>query len=147
MQIMIRRFEAKDLDGVMRIWLGANVEAHGFVGRGYWEGMAEVVRGLIPQAEVYVCEREGRVVGFVGLTGEWVAGVFVAPGEQGQGIGRVLMERAKGVREGLRLGVYKRNVRAVRFYEREGFVVAEEGVDVETGEEEWVMCWGRVVGR
>lgn len=51
---MIRRFRESDLNAVMEIWLAANRQAHGFVRGQYWERNFEMVRQMLPQAEVYV---------------------------------------------------------------------------------------------
>ena len=34
---MIRRFENKDLDQVMSIWLQVNMESHSFIEADYWK--------------------------------------------------------------------------------------------------------------
>ena len=34
---MIRRFEIRDLDEVMALWLHANIESHSFIEADYWK--------------------------------------------------------------------------------------------------------------
>ena len=48
----------------------------------------------------WVAERDGRVVGYLVLTGDWVDDLFLAPGETGQGIGAALLDLAKAQRPG-----------------------------------------------
>ena len=55
---MIRKFENLDLDAVMQIWLQANLDAHAFIPASFWEAHFEMVRDLLPQAELYVHENE-----------------------------------------------------------------------------------------
>ncbi len=43
----------------------------------------------------------------------------------------------------LNLSVYEKNIRAVKFYRREGFAVRSEGVYENTGEREYFMVWKR----
>lgn len=43
----------------------------------------------------------------------------------------------------MRLNVYRKNGRALRFYQREGFAVLCEGVDKDTGETDDTMRWRR----
>ena len=77
---MIREFERdRDLDAVLQIWLETNASAHAFVPRSYWLRQSALVREALPQAEVYVeaGEDDGQVRGFVGLTGDFIAGLFV----------------------------------------------------------------------
>lgn len=141
---MIRKFERdRDLDAVLQIWLETNASAHAFVPRSYWLRQSALVREALPQAEVYVeaGEDDGQVRGFVGLTGDFIAGLFVRASAQSQGIGRALLQRAKAGRSFLRLGVYKKNPRAIAFYQREGFVIESEGLDENTDEPEFTMAW------
>ena len=43
---MIRRFENKDLDQVMSIWLQVNMESHFFIEADYWKNNYEMVREM-----------------------------------------------------------------------------------------------------
>jgi len=74
----------------------------------------------------WVAERDGRVVGYVVITGEWVDDLFLAPGETGNGIGSALLDVAKAQRpDGFRLWVFETNAGARRFYRRHGLVELE----------------------
>ena len=55
---MIRRFENKDLDQVMSIWLQVNMESHSFIEADYWKNNYEMVREMIPKAE---CKRSSKI--------------------------------------------------------------------------------------
>ena len=67
---MIRKFEARDLAAVMQIWLHGNLDAHAFIPVSFWTGHFEMVRDLLPQAELYVHEDKDtqQIDGFIGLT-------------------------------------------------------------------------------
>ena len=41
------------------------------------------------------------------------------------------------------LNVYQKNVRAIRFYRREGFQIRRSGLDAATGEPDYEMLWRR----
>ncbi len=140
---MIRHMSDLDTDAVAQLWLEANMDAHGFIPESYWRGNLERVRGMLGEAEVYVYEDAGGIEGFIGLTGSRVAGLFVRAGARGRGTGKRLLDLAKLMRDRLELGVYAKNERALRFYEREGFGISGEGVDAETGEAEYEMRWGK----
>ncbi len=74
----------------------------------------------------WVAERDGRLVGYLVLTGEWLDDLFLAPGETGQGIGAALLDVAKAERpEGFCLWVFESNRGARRFYQRHGLVELE----------------------
>lgn len=137
---MIRKCRPSDLDAVARIWLNANLDAHSFVGATYWREARDAVRAQIAQAEVYVVEEDNAIVGFVGLVGDFLAGLFVQADRRSQGLGAELLSYVKNIKSALTLHAYKQNARAVAFYQREGFVIQEDSVD-ELGFEEYVMTW------
>ncbi len=140
----IRKLRETDLECVMRIWLEANKEAHFFIPADYWQENYETVQKLLPQAEVYVYENgSGRIEGFIGLADCCVAGIFVDKAARSAGIGKRLLEHAKGLRPELTLHVYRENERAVRFYLREGFRTQETLTDSDTGAVEFLMRWER----
>jgi len=128
----------------MRIWLDTNIKAHSFVPKEYWTSHYPMVREVLPQAEIYVYENSaaGRIDGFIGLTGNYIAGIFVGEAAQSSGIGKRLLDHAKGLKPRLDLRVYQKNARAVRFYQREQFVIRSESIDADTGEKEFLMTWG-----
>ena len=142
---MIRKLEETNLDAVMQIWLDTNIKTHDFISAEYWSGNYEMVRSLLPEAEVYVYEDDstGEIVGFIGLMDTFVAGLFVKDGMQSKGIGKQLVDYAKSKKERLSLTVYQKNERAVRFYLRERFVAADEQVDENTNEIEHVLVWDK----
>lgn len=140
---MIRVLREQDLAAVMEIWLDANVKAHHFIPEAYWAGHFPAVREMLPQAEIYVFENDSshEIEGFIGLTGSYIAGIFVKEAAQSKGIGGQLLNHAKQRRTRMELSVYRKNARAVQFYQREQFAVQSERVDGDTGEKELVMAW------
>ena len=140
---MIRRLQKADVDRVMDLWLDTNLKAHNFVHAAYWRSNFEPVKEMLPQAEVYVYESAGEIQGFVGLSGEYIEGIFVVDEMQSQGIGRRLLDHMKATKDTLYLSVYQKNTRAIRCYHREGFVIQREGLDESTGEKEYAMLWQR----
>lgn len=140
---MIREMKRPDLDAVAAIWLDGNRKAHDFIPPQYWEGNFEAVRKMLPDAELYIYEDGDGIQGFVGLDGDYIAGIFVRSGVQSRGIGKQLMDFVKAVRSRLTLSVYQKNERAAQFYRREGFAVLRERTDKNTGETEYFMGWER----
>ncbi|MCI8949679.1 MAG: GNAT family N-acetyltransferase [Lachnospiraceae bacterium] len=138
---MIRNFKSADINTVMSIWLNANKDAHDFIDAAYWENHFDAVKMMIPQAEVYVSERNGKVSGFIGLAGNDIAGIFVEQSERAKGMGSELLNFAQKERGRLNLNVYKKNVSAVNFYKRRGFKIVAENMDMETTEIEYHMTW------
>ena len=140
---MIRRFENKDLDQVMSIWLQVNMESHSFIEADYWKNNYEMVREMIPKAEVLVSEENGQIRGFIGLIDTYIGGIFVRAAEQSKGVGTGLLHTVMKSRDNLRLNVYKKNMRAVSFYQHCGFQIKNQEIDESTSEEEYMMEWYR----
>ena len=138
---MIRKFETQDLDAVMQIWLHGNLNAHAFIAASFWTEHFEMVRDLLPQAELYVHEDAGtrQIDGFIGLTENHIEGIFVAESARSKGVGKSLLEYAKSCKPYLTLSVYQKNERALAFYRREQFTVQSEGIDEDTNEAEIQM--------
>ena len=138
---MIRKLLNGDIDRVADIWLKTNLKAHSFISEQYWISNYERVKEMLPQAEVYVYEDDKMIQGFVGLSNEYMEGIFVSDEMQSCGIGKLLLEYIKNKKVRLRLNVYQKNARAISFYQREGFDIQCEGADAATGEKEYTMLW------
>ena len=140
---MIRALRTSDMDRVASIWLETNLQAHSFIPAEYWKSNLEYVREALPLAEVHVYEDAQGVQGFIGLDGDHIEGLFVAKEMRSHGIGKQLMDHVKQGRVALTLEAYRKNAGAVRFYQREGFTIQGEDLDVSTGEMEYSMQWRR----
>ncbi len=138
---MIREIQKKDIDKVAELWLETNICAHEFVPEQYWRDNFEKVKEMFGQAEIYVYESGQDIQGFVGLNKDYIAGIFVRKNIQSNGIGKQLLDYVKTIKNQLELSVYEKNIRAVKFYEREGFVIQSTGKDSHTGEKEYTMSW------
>ena len=138
---MIRKLRKTDLDEVAYIWLHTNKKAHDFIPETYWDEHFEMVKGILGDAEIYVFEEQEQIKGFVGLDGEYIAGIFVREKEQSLGIGKQLLDFVKSLKGQLKLNVYQKNERAIKFYTREQFEIQDEQTDEATGEAEYLMLW------
>lgn len=141
---MIRKYQPQDEDAVIHVWLEASVIAHHFIPRSYWEENAECMREIyIPQSETFVHtdDTTGEVIGFISLSGDYLAAIFVDPARQGEGIGQALMAHTKTLKSKLELNVYQENTQAITFYKRQGFTIAREQTDEITGQKEYVMVY------
>ena len=138
---MIRKLQKVDINRVADIWLKTNLKAHFFIPEQYWISNYEFVKEMLPQAEVYVYEDDKMIQGFIGVSDEYIEGIFVSDEMQSCGIGKMLLDYIKDKKDRLQLKVYQKNVRAMSFYQREGFTIQSEGMDEFTGEKEYVMNW------
>ena len=140
---MIRKLRKTDIDKVADIWLATNLKAHSFIPAQYWKSNFELVKELLLQATAYVYEDKQEIQGFVGLNDEYIEGIFVSNEMRSHGIGKALLNYAKNKRNKLFLNVYQKNVRAIAFYQREGFEIQQSCFDEATKEKEYVMAWQR----
>lgn len=140
---MIRELRKVDINKVAEIWLDTNIKTHYFISAQYWKSNFELVKEkeLLLQATVYVYEDKQEIQGFIGLSNEYIEGIFVSAEMQSQGIGKILLNYVKGKRNKLILNVYQKNTRAISFYQREGFEIQYSGLDEATGEKDYVMAW------
>lgn len=138
---MIRKLQNTDINRVADIWLETNIEAHHFISAQYWKNNFETVKGMLMQAEVYVYEDADNIQGFVGLSDDYIAGIFVWNEAQAHGIGKQLLDFVKSIKKQLSLSVYQKNVQAINFYQRENFKIQCEHTDEMTGEKEYHMIW------
>lgn len=139
---MIRKLRENDLAAVIEIWLDSNIKAHYFIPKEYWISNYPAVKEMLPQAEVYVYEEEDtqQIIGFIGLTENYIAGIFVQENAQSRGIGKRLLNYVKEIKTNLSLNVYQKNVRAISFYQREQFIIQSENTD-ENNEKKFIMSW------
>lgn len=142
---MIRQFKKNDLSAVMQIWLDTNIKAHDFIPKEYWENNYEIIKEILPDAEIYVHvdDTAGFVDGFIGLTDNYIAGIFVKEDKQSKGIGKQLLNYVKNIKPNISLSVYQKNTKAVRFYKREQFKIVSENVDDINNEKEFIMEWNK----
>lgn len=138
---MIRKFEREDTLQVMQIWLEGNIETHDFIRKDYWVSHCSLVQEQLLQADIYVYEQDKNIQGFVGMTGDYLAGIFVDKKHRSMGIGKSLLEYIKKNYPEFSLNVYQKNRRAVNFYLREGLFIDSKGVDEDTGETDYTMRW------
>ena len=138
---MIRELRKVYINKVAEIWLDTNIKTHYFISAQYWKSNFELVKELLLQATVYVYEDKQEIQGFIGLSNEYIEGIFVSAEMQSQGIGKILLNYVKGKRNKLILNVYQKNTRAISFYQREGFEIQYSGLDEATGEKDYVMAW------
>jgi putative acetyltransferase len=132
--IMIREYRPSDLDDLLRTWAAASAVAHSFLSKEFLERERRSIPNVyLPNAETWIWEADGHVVGFISLLGNEVGAIFVDPRFHGAGIGRALMDRARAARGELEVEVFKDNAIGRAFYARYGFEPLHEKVHEETG--------------
>jgi putative acetyltransferase len=99
---------------------------------------------LVPAATITLAEADGRMAGFVTVDPRTfdLDQLVVAPEAWGRGIASALLVEAKRISPaGLDLHVNKDNARAIRFYEKHGFVICGEALNWRSGAPVHKMSW------
>lgn len=138
---MIRKFKKSDISAVMEIWKNENIRTHNFIEKEYWEKNYEYVKDILPNADIYVYILDEHIVGFVGVNNNYIEGIFVDIKNQHSRIGTSLLDKIKENKENLTLSVYKKNTNAIKFYEKNNFIIISENIDENTNEIEYIMTW------
>jgi putative acetyltransferase len=99
---------------------------------------------LVPVATIMVAEADEVLLGFVTVDPRTfdLDQIVVTPEVQGQGVASALIAEARRISPaGLDLHVNKDNVRAIRFYEKQGFVISGEAINWRSGAPVHKMSW------
>ena len=141
----LRPYRAEDEDATVTLWQRTWQQAYpeiDFAARVAW--WRERWRSeLVPNAAIIVAEQENALVGFVTIDGQgYLDQLVVSPDRWGSDLANALVEEAKRLSPGgVTLLVNKDNARAIRFYERNGFVHAGEDVNPTSGRPVLKMAW------
>lgn len=135
---MIREFISTDLDKVMAIWLQGNEQAHNFIDSNFFKQNFDIVKMLIPMSTVYVQDLDG-VKGFIGITENYISGLFVEQNYRQQGTGKALVNKAKQRYNQLFVHVYKKNTDAINFFLSQNFEIISESINEESNESELLL--------
>jgi putative acetyltransferase len=141
----LRPYRGEDEDAAIALWLQTWQQAYpsiDFAGRENW--WRERWRSeLVPKAEIIVAEQAGALIGFVTIDASgYLDQLVVAPGHWGSKLATALVDEAKRLSpDCIRLLVNTDNIRAIRFYERNGFAHAGEDVNPTSGRPVLRMEW------
>ena len=140
---MIRKFTDSDIEKILAIWLEGSQQSHSFIKEEYWQKMLPSVRKYyLPNTETYVFEDKHQIKGFIStIDDKYVGALFVAPKYQNQNIGTKLLNYTKKLYPELSLKVFCKNIKALHFYQKNGFKIMSEQIDESTKEQELLMSW------
>ncbi len=120
---------------MLAAWESASRVAHPFLTKAFLEQERDNIPNVyLPNAETWVAEQGGKVVGFIALIGQEVGAIFVDSLCHGTGVGRALMDKALALRGGLEVEVFEANAIGRRFYDRYGFEAVAQSIHEPTGQ-------------
>ena len=141
----LRPYRADDEDALIALWQRTWQQAYptiDFAARVNW--WRERWRSeLVPKAAIVVAEQDGAPVGFVTIDASgYLDQLAVAPDHWGSELATTLVNEAKRRSpDRITLLVNQDNARAIRFYERNGFMHAGEDVNPTSGRPVKKMEW------
>jgi len=148
--VRLRRYRARDEDAAIALWLRTWQAAYpsiDFNARVAW-WRKRWRSELVPAAAIVVAEAanntEDNMIGFVTVDPRtrYLDQIVVAPERWGSGIGEALIAEARRLSPaGLDLDVNIDNTRAIRFYQKLGFVISGAGVNAISGKPVHRMSW------
>jgi GNAT superfamily N-acetyltransferase len=84
---------------------------------------------LIPNSQVWVVEQNDAFIGMMAIVEKqrinWIEQLYVLPQATGQGVGSLLIAKAKSLNLPIRLRTFQENLDARHFYEQQGFKIIE----------------------
>ncbi len=95
----------------------------------------------LPNSTVYTLKIGGDIVGFIALVDNYIAALFVKRSYMGISCGSSLIDYVKTKFKTLVLKVYIKNVSAIKFYKKHGFVELSTSINEDTNEIEFEMQW------
>lgn len=145
-RMTLRPYEARDEEQAIALWLRSWQAAYpriDFAERLEW-WRQRWRNEIVIAAEIIVAERAGEILGFVTVDADtlYLDQIVVAPEHWGSGLGGALIGQAKRISpSGLDLDVNTDNARAIRFYNKCGFVVSGAGKNPISGRPVHRMSW------
>ena len=143
----LRPYRTEDEDAAIALWQQTWQRAYpqiDFAARVTW--WRERWRSeLVPKAAIMVAEQADALVGFVTIDASgYLDQLVVAPAHWGSNLANALVNEAKRLSpDRITLLVNADNIRAIRFYERNGFARAGEDVNPTSGRPVLRMGWNR----
>ena len=141
----LRPYSASDEDAAIDLWFRTWTKAYPSIDftqrlegwRGRWRDE------LVPGARIVVAEQAGVMIGFVSIDAVgYLDQLVVDPDAWGSHLGTALVAEAKAMSpSGITLLVNTDNARAIRFYERNGFVHTHDDVNPVSGRKVYGMAW------
>ena len=151
-EIRFRASTPNDVEALFDLWQRAVDATHQFVSREDRARIADLVRDrYLPCAPLTVaCDTDGTPLAFMGMTGNSIDSLFVDPEQHGRGVGRALIDIAKGrYPDCVTVEVNEQNEKAAGFYRHLGFgVTGRSSVDAQGKPYPLLtMAWPNAAGR
>ena len=131
---MIRNFRESDIHDIETVYEKSNNAVSLKVASGFFKkDKKKFISSTLRNCKNSVYEHEGKIVGVISSSADYIEGLFVLPGFWGRGIGTELLNSVTDGKNEIFLQVYADNKRAVNFYQKNGFEISGNGICRMTG--------------
>ncbi|MBP9211724.1 MAG: GNAT family N-acetyltransferase [Bacteroidetes bacterium] len=131
---MIRKYQPADCDDIVNVWSRASAVAHPFLSQEFLAvERYNIPNVYLPNAETWVWQSDGNIIGFISLLGNEVGAIFIDPTAHRSGIGRALIRHAQDLHGELEVEVFEKNLSGRAFYAAMGFIPFLQKVHDQTG--------------
>ncbi|MDM1044638.1 GNAT family N-acetyltransferase [Myroides sp. 1354] len=120
---MIRQINTRDYPRLLEIWESAVLATHNFLKEEDFTYYKENLPNYFSFVSLWGYEKEGRLVGFIGLAENSLEMLFIDATIRGKGIGKKLTEFAIQEQGVTQVEVNEQNDQAVGFYQHIGFKI------------------------
>lgn len=139
---MLKPFDKKDIDTIMKIWKDNNQRFQGFIDNQYWIDNYIKNKNSFMECNTYVYTESAEIKAFIVTDNEGkIINIQVKPEIQREGIGEILIQRAKQEHNSLNVEVFERNSNAILFFKAMGFRKETQNIDEDTQENVYLMNW------
>lgn len=120
---MIRNIETLDYPRLMEIWEDAVLNTHDFLKREDFLFYQKMVPTYFPHVNLLGYERNGVLIGFMGVAEDNLEMLFIEHKHRGTGVGKELVYYAIDNLHICKVDVNEQNSQAIGFYQHLGFNV------------------------
>lgn len=123
MKVTIQAANKKRHPELLKVWEASVRATHDFLGEADIAFLKPLILKSYFDAVELRCavDANGRALGFVGVAGNKVEMLFIAPELRGKGVGALLLEHAVKQQGATKVDVNEQNLQAVGFYQHLGF--------------------------
>ena len=141
---MIKQSDKKDIDLIMKIWKDNNIRFQSFIESQYWIDRYVYERDEFLKGKIYIYTEATEILAFIVISYSGkILNIQVKPEIQREGIGEILIQKAKSEYSNLQVNVYERNVNAILFFKAMGFRKNNQNIDEFTKENVLSMKWNK----
>lgn len=132
---MIREITETDYPRLMEIWESAVLNTHDFLKEEDFLYYKEQLPTYFKHVILFGFEKEGMLVGFIGISKENLEMLFIDNNFRGTGIGKKLTAYAITNLKVSKVDVNEQNIQALNFYKHIGFKIVKRSALDEKGRE------------